>query len=217
MKGHAIKYSAAEMTWLEANRLLVISEYHAAFCRAFDRPDVAPKHLHARRKRKGWKTGRTGQFAKGQPAPNKGIPCPPGKGGRHPNARRTQFSKGQEPHNTKFLGHERLNKDGYVEISVDETNPNTGYARRYVHKHVHLWTQQNGPVPKGHALKCLDGNKLNTDPSNWELVPRAVLLRLNGGPRNRHVAYDSAPDELKPAILAVARLDHSVRREGRSK
>jgi hypothetical protein len=37
------------------------------------------------------------------------------------------------------------------------------------------------------ALKCLDGNKQNTDPSNWEAVPRALLPRLAGG--NRYGAH----------------------------
>lgn len=213
MKGHHIRYSAAEMAWLETNRLMVISDYHASFVAAFDRDDVAASNLHSLRKRKGWMTGRTGQFAKGSVAHNKGKRCPEGVGGRHPNARRTQFKKGQEPHNTQFLGHERMSKDGYVEISVAETNPHTGYGRRYKHKHVHLWTEKNGPVPKGHALKCLDGNKLNTDPSNWEAIPRGLLPRLNGGKATRVMAYDSAPDELKPTLLTIAKLDHQIKQK----
>jgi hypothetical protein len=66
-------------------------------------------------------------------------------------------------------------------------------------------------VPGGYALKCLDGNKLNTDPGNWEAVPRALLPRLNGkSGRN----YDRAPDELKPTIMAVAKLEQRVRERG---
>jgi hypothetical protein len=158
----------------------------------------------------GWKTGRTGQFEKGQAPANKGKRCPEGVGGRHPNARRTQFKKGGEPHNTKFLGHERVNKDGYVEISVDQVNPHTGYSRRYVHKHVHLWEAANGPVPAGHALKCLDGDRINTDPSNWTAIPRGMLPRLNGGRATRIMAYDTAPDELKPSLMAMARVEQRV-------
>lgn len=94
MKGHWITYSATEVAWLEANRLLPIAGYHEAFSREFGRVDVSAANLHALRKRKGWKTGRTGQFVKGQEPVNKGKPCPPGKSGRHPNARKTQFRKG---------------------------------------------------------------------------------------------------------------------------
>lgn len=208
MKGHNIPYSATEMAWLEANRLMVISEYHRAFCEAFNRYDVSAANLHSLRKRKEWKTGRTGCFEKGQEPVNKGRQCEEGRGGRHPNARRTQFKKGQEPHNTNYLGHERVSKDGYIEISVDEPNPYTGYERRYVLKHRWLWEQANGPVPDGFFLKCVDDNKQNCDPSNWQLMPRATLPYLNG---HRGFNYSAAAPEVRPVILALARLKHAAK------
>lgn len=212
MKGHPITYTAAEMEWLEANRSMVISDYHREFAAMSGRDDVSLKNLHSLRKRKGWRTGRTGCFAKGAAPHNKGVPCPPGKGGRHPNARATQFKKGNVSHTFRGAGHERIDtKDGYVVLIVDEVNPWTGGRTRPVHKHVYLWTQMNGPVPEGHVLKCLDGNKLNTDPSNWEAIPRGVLPRLNGGKATRVMAYDSAPAELKPALLAIAKIDQKIK------
>lgn len=213
MKGRQIRYSAEEMGWLEANRVMVISDYHREFSAAFGRDDVALVNLHALRKRKGWRTGRTGCFEKGQAPVNKSVPCPPGKGGRHPNARATQFKKGELPHNTRHLGYERIDAtDGYVYVSVAEPNPHTGYERRFVLKHLHVWEQANGKLPEGYCLKCLSDDRTNCDPENWEPIPRALLPRLNGGNRYRDVmAFDSAPAELKPAILAVARLDHCVR------
>lgn len=212
MKGVHIAYSAEELAWLEDNRTLPISDYHAAFVVRFGRSDVSASNLHSLRKRKGWKTGRTGCFAPGAPAWNKGVPCPEGKGGRHPNARASQFRKGNQPHNTRHLGHERISQDGYVEISVDQVNPHTGFHRRYVLKHRWLWEQANGPLPKDHALKCLDGNRQNCEPANWEAVPRALLPRLAGGNRyRRKLAFDDAAPEVRPAILAVARLDHAAR------
>ncbi len=210
MKGRQIPYSDAEISWLQANCTMPIREYHAAFNASFER-DVSADNLHALRVRRGWKTGRTGRIEKGNVPLNKGVPCAPGTGGRHPNARRTQFKKGNLPHNTRYLGHERVSKDGYVEISVAETNPHTGFERRYVLKHRHLWEQANGPVPEGMALKCLDSNKLNTDPTNWETVPRAILPRLAGGRRKNKLAYDRAEPELKPIVMAAARLEHGAR------
>lgn len=212
MKGRAIPYSAKEMAWLEENRLLPITEYHAAFCKRFKRTDASKVNLHSLRKRMGWKTGRTGCFPKGGTPHNKGKKCPPGVGGNHPNARRSQFKKGREPHNTHYLGHERVSKDGYVEVSVDEPNPHTGYERRYVLKHKHEWEKANGPLPEGYALKCLDGDRTNCDPGNWEAIPRAILPRLAGGNRyHRVLAFDDAPDELKPTVLAIAKLKHAAR------
>lgn len=207
MKGAPIKYSKAEMRWLEANRTLPIAEYRRQFTARFDRRDVSASNLHALRKRMGWKTGRTGQFAKGAVPFNKGKKCAPGTGGRHPNARKTQFRKGHLPHNTQYLGHERVSVDGYVEISIDEVNPHTGYERRYVLKHRWLWERMHGPIPDGMALKC-KGDKSNTDPSNWDLVPRALLPRLNG---RYGRGYDRASDDLKPTIMAVAKLEHKIR------
>lgn len=213
MKGRDIPYSADELAWLEANRFMVISEYHSAFRAVFGRDDVSASNLHSLRKRKGWKTGRTGCFPKGNEPHNKGVPCQPGEGGRHPNARKHQFKKGQLPHNTNYLGHERVSKDGYVEISVDETNPHTGFERRYVLKHRWLWEQKHGPIPKGMALKC-KGDRTNTDPDNWQLVPRSLLPRLNGGRHKRRIPYDAAPADLKPTLMAVAKLEQAIHEKG---
>lgn len=205
-KGRIKAYSPAEMDWLRSNNTLAIAEYHAGFQAAFARPKVTQQKLHALRKRQRWTTGRTGQFVKGAAPMNKGTKCAPGRGGRHPNAQRTQFKKGNLPHNTKYLGHERISKDGYVEISIDEPNPHTGYERRYVHKHRYLWEKLHGPVPEGHVLKALDSNPTNTDPSNWEPVPRGVLARLNGGRFRKTLAYDDAQPEIKPLVMASAKL-----------
>jgi len=211
MRGQRISYSAAEMDWLEENRMMVISDYHQAFGEKFGRPEISAMNLHGLRKRMGWKTGRTGRFVKGQKAHNKGVPCAPGKGGRHPNARKTQFKRGNISHTYRGAGHERIDaKDGYVVMIVDEVNPWTGGKTRPVHKHVYLWEQLNGPVPDGQCLKCLDGDKTNTHPSNWELISRGVLSRLNGGRHKKRVAFDAAPSELKPTLMAVARLEQGI-------
>ena len=204
-RGWNIPYSVDELGFVFDNRTLPIGELHAAFVARFGRTDVSAPNLHALRKRKGWKTGRTGRFEKGQPGKSHG-------GHRHPRSVATRFQKGHLPHNTKWLGHERVCKDGYVEISVAETNPHTGFERRYVLKHLWLWEQKNGPLPQGMCLKCLDGDKTNTDPANWEAIPRALLPRL-GGRFGR--GYESAPAELKPTIMAVAKLEHAVREKTR--
>lgn len=216
-RGRHRRFSRDEMAWLAVNHALPIADYHRSFLAAFPRDDVRPQNLHALRKRMGWKTGRTGQFEKGAKPHNKGVPCAPGTGGLHPNARKTQFKKGNISHTFRGPGHERIDsKDGYVILIVEERNPWTGATTRPVHKHRWLWEQKNGPLPDGMALKCLDGDKTNTDPSNWKLIPRALLLRLNGGRHRRRVAYDAAPAELKPTLMAVAELEHGIHEKRKS-
>lgn len=204
LKGRRVKYSETEIRWLRENCTLPIADYHRQFVELFDRGDVTAAKLHGLRKREGWKTGRTGHFEKGAAPANKGKKMP-----YHPNSAATRFKKGQVPHTYRGPGHERIDaKDGYAVMIVDETNPWTGGRTRPVHKHRYLWEQANGPVPEGYALKCLDGDKLNTDPSNWEAIPRALLPRLNG---RFGRGYETAPAELKPVIMTVAKLEHASR------
>lgn len=211
MKGLWIIYSEAEMAWLETHRLLPISDYHRQFCAAFGR-DVEAANLHALRKRKGWKTGRTGFFEKGQDPANKGHKCAPGAGGRHPNAVRTQFQPGARRGVAvklyKPVGTERLCKDGYLERKIHDGMP---LQSRWRAVHLIRWEEINGPVPKGHCLKALDGDKANTAPDNWTLIPRALLPRLNGGAHKTHPAYADASPEVRPALLTIAKLDHRAR------
>ena len=211
MKGRAIVYSDEEMAWLEANRLLPISEYYARYLERFGRKDVSKVNVQSLRKRKGWKTGRTGRFVKGQTPINKGKKCAPGVGGRHPNARRTQFKKGErtgiaEKH-YKPIGYERITQDGYRERKI---NDGPVFKDRWQLVQRIEWEKANGPIPEGYALKCLDGDRLNCDPSNWEAIPRGVLARLNGGRMRKTLPYDSAPDELKPLVMASAKLKHAI-------
>jgi hypothetical protein len=205
--GRHLKYSRPEIAWLQANCAKVIGDYHRGFCDEFARDDVSPEHLNALRKRKGWKTGRTGHFAKGMAPANKGKKMP-----FNPNSAATQFKKGQVPHTWRGAGHESVDEHGYVWIIIDAPNPWTGASTRRIHKHRWQWEQVNGPVPEGMVLKCL-GDKLNTDPSNWQAVPIGLLPRLNGkSARN----YDKAPAELKPTIMAVAKIEHRTRERRRA-
>lgn len=199
------------MAWLAANRTLPIADYHAQFSARFRRSDVSAPNLHALRKRKGWRTGRTGQYAPGQEPLNKGKRCAPGRGGRHPNARATQFRKGDRSGVARELykpiGTERLTKDGYRQRKVHDGLPM--HSRWQLVQRIE-WEKLNGPIAPGYALKCLNGDKLNTDPTNWELVSRGVLARLNGGRFRKTLAFDDAAPEVKPTVLALAKLRQAI-------
>ncbi|MGR3452911.1 HNH endonuclease [Pseudooceanicola sp.] len=204
MKGRRIEYSEEELDWIRSHCDLTRRVLHREFVERFGRADVELDHIKALCTRNGWKTGRTGQYRKGQQPANKGKKMP-----YHPNSARTRFKKGNRPHTWRGAGHERIDeKDGYVIMIVEETNPWTGAPTRPVLKHKHFWEQLYGPVPEGHCLKCMDGDKTNTDPSNWVAIPRAMLPRLNG---RFGRDFDSAPAELKPVILETARLEYEAR------
>ena len=105
------------------------------------------------------------------------------------------------------VGHERVGADGYVRVKVDpQSSP---YSRPYVLKHKLLWEAKNGPVPEKMRLKCI-GDRSNCDPSNWTLVPAGIMRRFD-----RFGKFDQLPDELKPAVLAIAQITHKL--EARSR
>jgi hypothetical protein len=97
--------------------------------------------------------------------------------------------------------------DGFAFVTSGHTSPSGHKTTRLVRKHRLLWEATHGPIPKGYKLKCLDGNKLNTDPSNWVCAPLGVLNRL------RKRDFENAPPELKPTIMAVAKLEASICRK----
>ncbi|WP_370189331.1 HNH endonuclease signature motif containing protein [Qipengyuania sp.] len=130
---------------------------------------------------------------------------------------RTQFKKGHRGGKAAELyqpiGTERVSKDGYRERKIHDGMP---FQSRWKEVHRIEWEELHGPVPEGHCLKCRDGDRSNTDPANWLCIPRALLPRLAG---RWSLPYDHAPDELKPAVLTSARLEHAAReaRKHRSK
>lgn len=214
MKGRAIPYLPQELAWIEARKEMPRAEAHALFCAYWQRDDVSLTCFNALCKRKGWMTGRTGCFQKGHATHNKGKPMPAEVKAKCIG---TTFKLGHVPHNYRGPGSEFVcPKDGYVYMIIADDKARTKTKTRRVLKHKHLWEQANGPVPAGHALKCMNDDKTDCHPKNWQPVPRAILPRLAGGNRYLKVMpFDGAPAEFKPSILAVARLEHAVREAGR--
>jgi len=203
MKGQAIVYNQAEIAFLKANETTPRTELTVAFNKRFGR-NISRDNIKAKCTRMGLKTGRTGCFAKGSIPPNKGK-----KGWYAPGSEKGWFKKGTIPSNQRPMGSERTDsKDGYVYIKIDIINPYTGHQGHFVPKHRYLWESQNGPIPDGHFLKCLDGDRLNTEPSNWECLPNGMKPRLVAGHAGQD--YDNAPDDLKPTIMVTAKIAQRV-------
>lgn len=171
-----------------------ISEMRDLFNATFE-TDMTWQQIKTFVSNRGITSGRSGQFGKGHKSWNKGT-----KGLTGPN--KTSFKKGSIPKNRKGVGTERIcSKDGYVLVKVPERDPHTGFQTRWKHKHVYMWEQEHGPVPEGMVVVFRDGDKLNIETDNLMLISRAELLQLN-----RH-GYKDAPAELKPSVLALARVE----------
>lgn len=205
MKGRAIDWLPEELAWIEARKDWPRADLHRAFTAFWRRPEITKQALSALCKRKGWLTGRNGRFKPGNAG---GFRSEEHRAALLSAGQATRFRKGNVPHTARGPGHESVDDEGYVWMIVAETNPHTGAPTRRVMKHRWLWEQANGPVHDGHRLKCLDGNRQNTDPANWEAVPMGIAPRLNG---RFGRGYDTAPDELKPVIMATAKLEHAAR------
>ncbi|MDF2485665.1 MAG: hypothetical protein K0R46_1833 [Herbinix sp.] len=115
-------------------------------------------------------SGLTGQYHKGN------VPFNKGKKKYWIGGEETQFKKGSIPPNRLPIGSERIDsKDGYIYVKIQDGHLNKNWKQ----KHVLIWEEHNGPVPKGHAIIFGDGNKLNMDPGNLIIVTRAQLATLN--------------------------------------
>ena len=75
-------------------------------------------------------------------------------------------------HNTKNIGDEYINSEGYIMIKLD--NPT-----RWVHKHRYLYEQAHGEIAKDKVLIFLDGNKQNLNLDNLKCITRKQLIKMN--------------------------------------
>jgi hypothetical protein len=128
-------------------------------------------------------SGLDGRFKPGREPFNKG------KKGISTGGKETQFKKGYKPKNLRPVGSERVCADGYAEIKIADPN-------EWKPKHIVLWEKVNGPIPEGSCLLFLDGNKLNINLDNLQLITRKQLARLN----YNHLIFDN-PELTKTGIL----------------
>lgn len=119
-------------------------------------------------------TGKDGRFQKGH------IPVNPIKPGEHRCPER-EFYVGMNPINHKEIGSVRQQHDGYFLVKIAE--PSVWRLRARV-----VWEKANGPIPAGHKLYHVDGDRTNDSLDNLRLVTDAEIgklcikeLRLNPG------------------------------------
>lgn len=206
--GYSLSYSEAELAFIKRRRKWDRTKLYAAFTTAFPHHAILLDSFKQICLRHVGPNGRDARFKKGIVPANKGKKMP-----FNANSARTQFKKGSRNGRAvevyKPIGSERLSKEGFLERKIHEGLP---FQSRWRGVHLLNWESENGPVPDAHVLKCLDGDRLNTAPSNWQLISRAVLARLN---KKRGLRFDQAAPELKPTIMAIAKLQDGLGRRRR--
>lgn len=136
-------------------------------------------------------SGLTGYFPKGNIPPNKDKKM---SAEAYAKAAPTMFKKGHRPHNAHPVGTERVDsKDGYIYVKIAEPNV-------WKQKHHILWEEYHGPIPKGHVITFLDGNKNNVVIENLAMITNAENLTLI---RNKLRKTDP---ELTKAGINIAKL-----------
>ena len=132
-------------------------------------------------------SGLTGRFYKGHTPANKGM-----KGYHTPGSEKGWFKKGNIPVGHKPIGSERIdNKDGYTLVKTAEPNV-------WELKHRIIWEKENGPVPEGHVITFLDGDKSNISLDNLALITMAESLHLT-----RAGLRSSNPEFTRTGILVA--------------
>lgn len=132
------------------------------------------KDIYNAKRRNNLKSGVDCTFKKGNPAHNKGkkwneyMPIE-----SQINSKKTQFKKGNKPHNWLPVGSEWINDKGYTYVKISEPN-------NWQLKHRYIYEQHHGKIPKGYSIIFLDGNKNNYDLDNLQLVKiREKLIMKN--------------------------------------
>jgi len=110
--------------------------------------------------------GQGGQFKKGLIPHNKGKKL---SQETKEKLKPTMFKRGNRPHNAQPVGTETKDKDGYVWVKIAE--PSEWKLKHHI--------AYGEPVPTGHKVIFLDGNKYNFERGNLHLVSNAELMNRN--------------------------------------
>lgn len=148
-------------------------EIREAFLERFggEVPESFPKGFIANNK---LNTGRTGHFTKGHVSANKGKKMSPE---RYEKCKATMFKPGTTT-NIDPIGTEKVLSDGYVWIKVDD-KPKAKKQENWIRKHRMIYEELHGPIPEGHYIIFLDGDRMNFDPDNLAAVSKAEHVRMN--------------------------------------
>lgn len=144
-------------------------------------------------------SGKTGRFEKGHKPHSKGQKM---SKEQYEKCKPTMFKKGHIPKNHREIGSERITKDGYIEVKIEDPDV-------WGLKHRLIYEEHYGEIPAGYSVIFGDGDKLNCDINNLILVSRSELLLMN---RNKLIKKDSS---LTKTGLNIAKLLDTMNKKKR--
>jgi hypothetical protein len=157
------------------------------------------------RLRRGDHVGAAFRFAKGHVPANKGQRRPGWSVGR---MRETQFRKGvlNGVAAARFMpiGSTRI-ADGYLYRKLSAV-PGP-WTRNWKQEHHLIWIAAHGPIPPGHALRFVNGNRLDVRLDNLECLARRALMARN--------SVHNLPKPLAQAVQLLGALNRKLRRRTR--
>lgn len=166
----AHNYTPEEREFIERNYLGIKSTDLAQMFNAEFGTDLSRGQIKAYLTNHNLRNGVVCRFSKGHVPANKGKKM---SAEVYARASATMFKKGHIPVNHRPVGSERIDsKDGYHLVKVAEPN-------KWRLKHVLLWEQYNGPVPKGHKIVFANQNKDDIRIDNLILASDAQMAVVN--------------------------------------
>lgn len=124
-----------------------------------------------------------------------------GIGGFKPGHVPSNKSKKHDPRrgNYRLIGSERVIAYSSKHSTKEYVEVKTGH-HTWKRKHVVIWEEANGKIPKGHCVIFADGNNRNFDLDNLMLVSRAELCVMN---KNRLVFTHKELTEVGKTIANI--------------
>lgn len=107
--------------------------------------------------------------------------------------KRTFFHEGHIPHNTKHDGYIST-RGQYKWIRISKNN--------WMQLHRYIWEQHNGVIPPGANIVFKDGNSLNCEIENLQMVSNQNLMKDN--------SIMNYPEELRSTMRAVGQLKRTI-------
>jgi hypothetical protein len=148
-------------------------------------------------------------FQKGQTPFNKGK-----KGSEYLSAealatmKATQFPKGNLPHNTKTDFEVTVRQDTQKNGKVISYKYIRIALAKWVPLHTYNWEQKYGKIKRGYCLWCKNGDTLNCEPDNWELITRAENMLRN--------SVQNLPEDIRLTIQMIGALNRQINKRSKT-